>query len=88
MAHQVNWNEVIYTEFCRLAMLSDMEKEVLRTRIMGYSITKQAMVLNCSESTISRTIAQLKRKYDEVQPHSDKLPVRKTSAKEKWMDEN
>ena len=69
-------------------MLSDFEKSVLETRIKGYSIIQQADMHRCSESTISRTIAILKEKYDAVQPYSDKLPVRKTSAKEKWMDEN
>lgn len=88
MAKQVPWNEVIYLEFSKLAMLSDLEKEVLRTRIMGYSITKQAILFNCSESTINRMIATLKKKYDVAQAHSDKLPPRKTSKEETWMDEN
>lgn len=88
MTKNVPWNEVFYREFSRLAMLNDFQKEVLRTRIMGYSITKQAMELNVSESTINRTIAQLKKKYDEVQPYSDLLPKRRVSDIEKWMDEN
>lgn len=88
MAKQVPWNEIIYSEFCRLAMLSDFEKDVLKTRIQGYSIIQQSMKFKCSESTISRTIAVLKEKYDRVQPYSEKLPVRKTSAQEKWQDEN
>ena len=88
MTKSVPWNEVLYREFSRLGMLNDFQKEVLRTRIMGYSITKQAMELNVSESTVSRTIAQLKQKYDEVQPHSELLPKRRASAQEKWMDEH
>lgn len=88
MAKQVPWNEIIYTEFVRLGMLNEFEREVLRTRIMGYSIVKQASVLNCSESTVSRTVANLKKKYDEVQPHSDKLPPRRSSKQEEWMDNN
>ena len=85
MTKSVPWNEILYREFSRLGMLNDFQKEVLRTRIMGYSITKQAIELNCSESTVSRTIAQLKQRYDEVQPHSELLPKRRTSAQEKWM---
>ena len=88
MAKQVNWNEIIYGEFCKLAMLNGLEREVLRTRIMGYSITQQAMEFNVSESTVNRIIRELKKKYDAVQPYSDKLPVRRSSAAEKWMDEN
>ena len=88
MAKQVMWNEIIYTEFVKLGMLNEFEREVLRTRIMGYSITKQAQVLNCSESTISRTVSLLKQKYDTVQPYSDKLPPRRSSKQEEWMDRN
>lgn len=88
MAKQVPWNEVIYSEFCRLGMLTEFEREVLRTRIMGYSITKQSMIFNCSVSTINRTINSLKKKYDKVQSHSDVLPERRTSAEETWMDNN
>lgn len=82
------WNEIIYSEFCKLAMLSGIEREVLRTRIMGYSITQQAAKFNVSPSTINRIIAELKVKYDAIQPYSDILPKRRSSAKEKWMDEH
>ena len=85
---KVNWNEVIYTEFVKLGMLNDFEKEVLRTRIVGYSITQQAQLFNCSDSTISRTIASLKKRYDDVQPYSDKLPSRRDSKEEEWQDNN
>lgn len=88
MTKQVNWNEVIYDEFSKLAMLNEFEKEVLRTRIMGYSIVQQSTVLNCSTSTVSRTVAELKKKYDQVQPHSEHLPLRRTSKEEIWMDNN
>lgn len=86
MARQVPWNEEIYIEFSRLAMLSDLEKEILRTRIMGFSISQQAMEFNISERSVSRIISVLKRKYDAVQPKSSKLPPRKSSSAEEWMD--
>lgn len=86
MAKQVNWNEDIYTEFSRLAMLSPLEKEILRTRIMGYSITWQAMHFNVSESSVNRIVSRLKKKYDMVQPYSEKLPKRKNSVEELYMD--
>lgn len=86
MTKTVNWNEVIYSEFCKLAMLNGLEREVLRTRIMGYSITQQAAEFNVSASTINRIISNLKKKYDDVQPYSDKLPRRRGSAEEIWMD--
>lgn len=84
----VPWNEILYLEFGKLAMLSDIEKEVLRTRIMGYTITQQSMILNVSESTVNRIIAQLKQKYDDVQKYSDKLSERRTSSQEDYMDSN
>lgn len=86
MSQQVPWNETIYTEFCKLAMLSELEREVLRTRIMGYSISKQAELLCISESSVSRTVKKLKKKYDMVQKSSKVLPERKSSAAETWMD--
>ena len=36
---------------------------------------------NMSLAAIDRIVARLKRKYDAVQPYSDKLPVRKKSEK-------
>ena len=86
MSQQVPWNETIYTEFCKAAMLSEIEREVLRTRIMGYSITRQAELLCVSESTVNRIISKLKKKYDLVQKHSGILPPRRSSAEETWMD--
>lgn len=86
MSHQVPWNEDIYLEFSRLAMLSPLEKEILRTRIMGFSISQQAEEFKISERTVSRIISTLKRKYDMVQPKSSKLPLRKPSIAEDWMD--
>lgn len=88
MAQQVPWNETIYTEFCKAAMLSEIEREILRTRIMGYSITRQAELLCVSESTVNRIISKLKKKYDAVQKNSDLLPERRSSAAETWMDSN
>lgn len=87
MSKQVPWNEEIYRNFCDLAMLSAKEKEVLRMRIMNYSVTETSMSLHISESSVARIVKRLKVKYDKVQPLSEgKLPPRKYSAKETWMD--
>ena len=87
MAKQVPWNEDIYLEFSRKAMLNDLEKEILRTRIMGYTVVQQSLMFHISESTVHRIIKDLKHRYDLVQPGSG-LPKRKSSAKELYMDEN
>lgn len=87
MAKQVPWNEEIYMTFCKLGMLSQVEREILRMRIMGFGVIETGLELGISESSVNRTIARLKAKYDKVQPLApDKLPVRRTSAKETWMD--
>lgn len=88
MSKQVPWNEVIYMEFSRLAMLSPLEREILRLRIMGYSVVQTSFELNISESSVHRAIKELKFKYDQVQPYSKDLPVRKASKKELWQDEH
>lgn len=87
MAKQVPWNEEIYITFCKLGMLTELEREVLRMRIMGFSVIQTSMELDTSVSTVNRIVALLKQKYDNVQPLApDKLPPRKSSAKETWMD--
>lgn len=88
MAKQVPWNNFIYSRFCELAMLSEEEQFILRTRIQNWPVSKQAMELNCSESLIHKRINMLKKKYDAVQKLDSRLPERKKSAKETWMDEN
>ena len=87
MASNVRWNKYIYDRFCELAMLSELEKEVLEGRIKGMSIVEQSVKLNRSTSTISNVIRRLKDKYDVVQSlEGSNLPVRRSSAEEKWMD--
>lgn len=88
MAHQVPWNKVIVEEFIKEALLTKDEEAVLRTRVAGWSRTKQSMELQMSMSTIDRIIARLKNKYDKVQKYNPLLPPRKASAEETWMDEN
>ena len=89
MTRGVSWNKVSFDTFAELGMLTDDERAVLETRIKGWTRTKQSRELNMSMATLDRTIARIKRKYDEVQPHaSDVLPVRRISAEEIYMDNN
>lgn len=88
MAHQVPWNKVIVEEFIDKAMLTEDEEWVLRTRVAGWSRTKQADHLQISISTLDKIINMLKKKYDNVEKTNPLLPPRKTSAKETWMDNN
>lgn len=86
MSKQVLWNKVLLDEFVRLGGLTSEEEEIMRTRMMGWTITQQSIELGMSKSKIDKIIKRLKIKYDMVQPHSDLLPPRKSSAKETYMD--
>lgn len=86
MSKEVLWSKIILEEFIELAALTEDEEHVMRTRVAGWSITKQAMSLGMSESSVNRIIKRLKVKYDAVQPYSPLLPPRKHSATETYMD--
>lgn len=88
MSHEVLWSKFIVEQFEESAMLTDFERLVLRTRVAGWSISKQSLEFHCSESTINRTVATLKRKYDNAQKDNVLLPKRKKSVEEVFMDNN
>lgn len=88
MTHQVPLNKVILEEFIRIGCLSETEEMIMRTRVHGWTITKQSYELNMSESNIKKIIASLKKKYDNVEKYSALLQPRKHCAKELYMDEN
>ena len=46
--------------------LTDIQERILEYRIKEYSITKMAMLENCSESTINREIKKIKNKIKKV----------------------
>ena len=71
------WNKIILDEFIKLAILTETEEKILRTRIAGWSRAKQAMEFNMSISTVDCLIKMINQKYDMVQPYSDILPKRK-----------
>lgn len=86
---QVRWTKKLTEDFIELAMLSDDEAYIIRSRVKNTPVSIQAAELSCSESTVHRMIAKLKKKYDVIQKeYPDKFPTRKKSAKETWMDEN
>ena len=59
---------------------------ILKTRVAGWSVTKQAEEFHVSVDTINKYIRELKDLYDETQKHSLILPVRKKSKKEQELD--
>lgn len=86
MSKQVPWNKIILEEFVRLSSLTDDEEKIIRTRIAGWTISKQADTFGMSESTVNRIISRLKRKYDQVQKYSVILPPRRSSREELYLD--
>lgn len=86
MSKQVLWCKVILERFIEQACLTKDEEAVMRTRVAGWTITKQAMELGMSPSTVNRIIKRLKAKYDVVQKYDPMLPPRKESAEEVYMD--
>ena len=82
----VNWNEELYETFCKKAMLSRFEKDILRLRIMEASNSEIVEITHASESTVIRTVNKLRQKYDKLQAKCPELPKRRMSEKEKWMD--
>lgn len=86
MSKQVLWNLVVLEEFIKMANLTDIEEQIMRTRVAGWTRTEQSMKLGLSLSTIDRVIRVLKVKYDNCQPYSAILPPRRTSAEELYMD--
>jgi hypothetical protein len=45
---------------------TSMQERIINYRLEEYSITKMAMLENCSESTISREISKIKKKIKKV----------------------
>lgn len=88
MSNQVPWNKIILETFIDEALLTKEEEMIMRTRVAGWSRTKQAMELGMSISTVDKHIANLKAKYDNVQKYNPLLPPRKSSKEETWMDNN
>lgn len=88
MAHQVEWTENVYEQFCKRGMLTSEECWIMKTRIIDeMPISIQAYKLNCSKSRIERKIKKLRKKYDAVQKeYPDIFPKRKRSKREKWLD--
>jgi DNA-binding NarL/FixJ family response regulator len=69
------WNRVILEEFVSLALLTEEEEKILRTRIAGYSQVQQSLSLHLSTATVERIVRKMKEKYIALVPYSDKLPI-------------
>lgn len=87
MSRQVPWSKSVIDAFAEEMLLSDEEIFLLETRAKGWTVSRQALYLNCSESRIHQLIKILKQKYDIAQKHRpDQMPPRRFSAEEVYMD--
>lgn len=55
-----------FDEIVKKAMLNEELTKIFEMKIKGYSITKIAMEMGMSESTVNRRVKQLKRKIIKV----------------------
>lgn len=46
--------------------LSELQERIIEYRLKEYSVTKMAMLENCSESTINREINKIKKKIMKI----------------------
>ena len=74
VSEKIPWNRVILEEFISVAMLTEEEERIIRTRVQGWSRVKQSMDRNISEATVDRIINRLKTKYKFAAKYSSILP--------------
>jgi len=87
MARQVIWTKQTLEFFLEHSGVNEFQKQIMVTRCQNMTVVQQAQLLNCSESTVHKEIAKIKKIYDVVQKeHPDQLPPRKASQKELYMD--
>lgn len=96
MSKEVPWTKIILETFLEESginsriELGDEKARILegimRTRVAGWNIVKQAESFNISVDTVNKYIRELKNLYDVTQKTSTILPVRKNSKKEDELD--
>ena len=88
MGQIIVWTPKLIEEFKKSSCLTDLEEQVLDTRVALISRISASMILHISTSTYDRVVKRLKVKYDVAQKENPNLPPRKKSQKEIWMDNN
>lgn len=93
---QLCWSKIILETFLEESGINDRIKlgddkartleGIMRTRVAGWTIAKQAIEFHISEDTVNKYVRELKELYDATQKHSVILPVRKTSKTEEKLD--
>lgn len=76
MGSRFVWTKAILEAFVDEACLTEEEELIIRSRVKGWSRTKQSMQYNMSLRKVDYIIHTLKVKYDEAQKTSAILPKR------------
>lgn len=63
---KLDFSKKEYENIKNKIFLNEFQERIFEYRIKEYSITKMAMLENCSESTISRGIKKIKNKIKKV----------------------
>lgn len=90
MANKVGWSDKAVQILIYEGELNPIEIFVLITRVLGWTVKRQALAVNYSERQIARIIHNIQEIYDDLQTkHNRELPIRnKESETEKYLDEN
>lgn len=82
MTKQVIWTKTVLDAFIREGNLNARQRFLIKTRVEGYTIARQAAELHLSVDQINKDIAELRKVYDATQKYSNILPPRKKNKKE------
>ena len=63
---KLDFSKEEYENIKNKIFLNEIQERIFEYRIKEYSITKMAMLENCSESTINREIKKIKNKIKKV----------------------
>ncbi len=63
---KLDFSKKEYENIKNKIFLNEIQERIFEYRIKEYSITKMAMLENCSESTINREIKKIKNKIKKI----------------------
>lgn len=96
MSKDLCWGKVITETFLEESGINDrialgdskarILEGIMRTRVAGWTVAKQAEEFHISVDTVNKYIRELKDLYDETQKYSVILPTRKNSKIEIKLD--
>lgn len=85
----IKWSEGTFNFFVEKAALSDIEIKILKLRINGVALSRQAEILNIKADIIQKHVYRMQLMYDSIQrAYPDILPLRTRSKEEEYIDNN